>query len=79
MPLAHAFRATLAPAATIALQLVLAIVFYAVVSPLALLLRALGIDVLGARRDERAASYWRARSRSRARAGPATRATPGRT
>jgi hypothetical protein len=44
---------------TVVMQGLLALLFFALFSPLAMLLRALGIDVLGLRRDERATSYWR--------------------
>jgi hypothetical protein len=54
-------RQALAVAGTVVLHLALVVLFYAVVTPLALVLRALGIDTIGARRDERAASYWRRR------------------
>lgn len=49
----------LAAIATIVTQVLLTLLFFVLLSPLAMLLRALGIDVLGLRRDERAASYWR--------------------
>lgn len=53
------------PAATgaLALQLLLALLFYGVVTPVAVLLRALRVDVSGLRRDERARTYWRTRAR----------------
>jgi hypothetical protein len=41
------------------MQTLLAVLFFALFSPVAMLLRALGVDVLGLRRDERATSYWR--------------------
>jgi hypothetical protein len=44
---------------TLVMQALLAVLFFALFSPLAMLLRALGVDVLGLRRDERATSYWR--------------------
>jgi hypothetical protein len=49
----------LAALAALALRLPLALLFYVLITPLALLLRALRIDVLGLRRDESAQSYWR--------------------
>ena len=45
--------------ATITMHLLLVLLFYVVFTPLALLLRLLGVDVIGLRRDERAGSYWR--------------------
>jgi hypothetical protein len=39
----------------------LTLLFYMVLTPTALLLRALRIDVMGRRFDTRAASYWRQR------------------
>lgn len=44
---------------TLVMQALLAVLFFALFSPVAMLLRALGVDVLGLRRDERATSYWR--------------------
>jgi hypothetical protein len=44
---------------TLVMQVLLAVLFFVLFSPLAMLLRALGVDVLGLRRDERATSYWR--------------------
>jgi hypothetical protein len=44
---------------TLVMQVLLTLLFFVLFSPVALLLRALGIDVLGLRRDERATSYWR--------------------
>lgn len=43
------------------MRLLLTLLFYVVLTPLALLLRLLRIDVIGRRLDERAASYWRER------------------
>lgn len=37
----------------------LTLLFYAVLTPAALLLRALRVDVVGRRFDDSAASYWR--------------------
>jgi hypothetical protein len=62
----------LAGAGTLLLQAVLLVLYYLVVTPLALVLRLLRIDVLGLRRDERAATYWRTRRRRDVRAGGPT-------
>ena len=48
-------------AATVAMHLLLVLLFFGVFTPLAVLLRALRIDLIGTRRDERAGSYWRQR------------------
>jgi hypothetical protein len=39
----------------------LTLLFYLVLTPVALLLRAVGVDLMGRRFDTRAASYWRQR------------------
>ncbi len=49
----------LAAITTLMMHVLLTLLFFALLSPLAMLLRALGVDVLGLRRDERATSYWR--------------------
>jgi hypothetical protein len=49
----------LAAIATLVMHGLLALLFFVLVSPLAMLLRVLGVDVLGLRRDDRATSYWR--------------------
>ena len=43
------------------MRILLTVMFYAVLTPAAILLRALRIDVIGRRFDERAVSYWRKR------------------
>jgi hypothetical protein len=53
------FRQAATVAATVAMHVLLVLLFYAAVAPLALLLRVLGIDVIGSRPNERATSYWR--------------------
>lgn len=47
--------------ATVTMHLLLVLLFFVVFTPLALLLRALRLDLIGARRDGRAGSYWRQR------------------
>ena len=54
-----ALVATITAVATVTMHLVLVLLFYVVFTPLALLLRLLGVDLIGLRRDERAGSYWR--------------------
>ena len=41
------------------MRILLTLLFYAVLTPVAVLLRVLRIDVMGRRFDERAGSYWR--------------------
>ncbi|HEV8689530.1 MAG TPA: hypothetical protein VGQ91_04475 [Ideonella sp.] len=43
------------------MRILLTLLFYAVLTPAAVLLRALRIDVMGRRFDERAGSYWHQR------------------
>jgi hypothetical protein len=43
------------------MRILLTLLFYAVLTPAAMLLRALRIDVIGRRFDERAGSYWHQR------------------
>lgn len=57
-------RRTLAIAATLAMHLFLVLLYYIVVTPLAFVLRAVHLDALGLRRDERAGTYWRIRRRA---------------
>lgn len=45
----------------------LTLLFYLVLTPVALLLRAVGVDLMGRRFDTRAASYWRQRGASKQR------------
>lgn len=47
--------------ATVTMHLLLVLLFFGVFTPLAVLMRALHIDLIGTRRDERAGSYWRHR------------------
>lgn len=47
--------------ATVTMHLLLVLLFFVVFTPLALLLRALHLDLIGSRRDGRAGSYWRQR------------------
>ena len=61
MRLLDGLRQALAIAGTLVMHLALVILFYAVITPLAVTLRALRIDLIGNRRDERAASYWHGR------------------
>jgi hypothetical protein len=49
------------------MHLLLVLLFYALLTPLALLLRLAGVRGLGAGRDERAPSYWRRCGRPRGR------------
>lgn len=62
-------RWALVPAAAgmVAMHLLLVLLFYAVLTPLALLLRLVGMRGLGAGRDEGTPSYWRRCGRPRGR------------
>jgi hypothetical protein len=51
--------------ATVAMHLLLVLLFFVVFTPLAMLLRALRVDMIGARRGEPAGSYWRRRGAKR--------------
>lgn len=55
----------IAAIATVTMHLLLVLAFFVVFTPLALLLRAFGLDLIGSRRDDRAGSYWRQRRNSR--------------
>ena len=48
--------------ATVAMHLLLVLMFFVVFTPLAFLMRALRVDLIGARRDGQAGSYWRQRN-----------------
>ena len=50
--------------AVLALHLSLILLYYVIVTPLALALRAVHLEALGLRRDERAGTYWRKRRRA---------------
>ena len=47
--------------AAVAMHLALVLLFFGVLTPLAVLLRVLRVDVMGTRRDAGAESYWRGR------------------
>jgi hypothetical protein len=47
------------------MRILLTLLFYLVLTPVALLLRVLRVDPMGRRFDERAASYWRQRGPGR--------------
>lgn len=55
------------------MRLLLTLLFYGVLTPLALLLRALRIDPLARRWDARAGSYWRTRPPAARGRGPRPR------
>jgi hypothetical protein len=59
-PMARLFGPIVA-VATVAMHLLLVLLFFVVFTPLALLSRAFRIDLIGARRDGQAGSYWRRR------------------
>lgn len=62
--LAAGLRRAAALVATLAMHLFLIVLYYLVVTPLAVALRAAHLDALGLRRDERAGTYWRKRRRA---------------
>lgn len=51
----------IAAIATVTMHLLLVLLFFVVFTPVALLLRALRLDLIGSRRDDRAGSYWHQR------------------
>ena len=64
LPLVAGLRLSAALAATLLMHLLLVALYYLVVTPLAVALRAARLEALGLRRDERARTYWRRRRRA---------------
>ena len=57
-PLHEAWMAAVQPLGTLLSHLLVAAVFFGLVTPIGLLARALGRNALGRRRDARRSSYW---------------------
>lgn len=57
-PMARVF-APIVAMATVAMHLLLVLLFFVVFTPLAMLCRAFRVDLIGMRREGQAGSYWR--------------------